>query len=165
MRHFLFRFYGWIALFGGLLGIGFVLHCYTGEQIPLIGSVVATALGFCYFVQQQRLSETALFKEIFTEFNHRYDQLNDDLMKIAEGNGVVALEQRQTIVDYFNLCAEEYLFFRQGYIIPEVWRSWCRGMIFYMSKEPFKSLWEQEQLSESFYGLTMTVIRKGAAQS
>ncbi len=46
MRHFLFRFYGWIALFGGLLGIGFVLHCYTGEQIPLIGSVVATALGF-----------------------------------------------------------------------------------------------------------------------
>jgi hypothetical protein len=164
IRHFLFRAYGWIALLGGGISIALVL-CFSRENpIPLIGSVVAAVLGFCYFVQQQRLAETALFKELFTEFNARYDKLNDNLLEIKEAGAAPTLQHRQAIVDYFNLCAEEYLFFKQGYIIPEVWRSWCRGMIFYMGKEPFRGLWEEERMSDSFYGLSMPAIRKGAAQ-
>jgi hypothetical protein len=164
IRHFLFRTYGWIALFGGGAGIAFVLCLSRGDPIPLVGSVVAATLGFCYFVQQQRLAETALFKELFTEFNARYDKLNDCLMEIEELGSAPEIKHRQAVIDYFNLCAEEYLFFKQGYIVPEVWRSWCRGMIYYMDREPFRSLWEKEKTSESFYGLSMAAIRKGAAQ-
>lgn len=163
-RHFLFKTYGWIALLGGGVGIAVVTYFSEANLIPLIGTVVAATLGFCYFIQQQRLAETTLFKELFTEFNARYDGLNDPLMDIMESGSKPTMNQRQIIVDYFNLCAEEYLFYKQGYIIPEVWRSWCRGMLFYMEKEPFQSLWEKEKKTESLYGLSMAAIRKGAAQ-
>lgn len=164
IRHFFFREYGWIALLGGGVSIGLVLRFSPDSPIPLIGSVVAATLGFCYFVQQQHLAETALFKELFTEFNARYDRLNDTLLEIEKAGTAQTLQHRQAIVDYFNLCAEEYLFFKQGYLISEVWRSWCRGMIYYMEMEPFRSLWEEERMSDSYYGLSVQAIRKGAAQ-
>lgn len=118
-------------------------------------------LGFSYFVQQQRLAETQLFADLFTRFNERYDQLNGRLAGIAV-DGQLSIGDRQLIVDYFNLCAEEYLFFSQGYILPRVWRSWCRGMLQYVEVEPFRSVWAEESSLDTYYGLTEEVIREGA---
>ena len=63
------------------------------------------------------------------DFNRRYDALNDRLLQIARSDGGFDETDRQTIVDYCNLCAEEYLFFSEGYIHREAWRSWCCGML------------------------------------
>jgi hypothetical protein len=40
-----------------------------------------------FFVQKQRIEELRIFKELFTEFNDRYDKLNDPLNKIINGSG------------------------------------------------------------------------------
>ena len=161
-RHFLFRHYWWISIVGAISAISFIFCNIKNEPIPLIGSVVAAALAFCYFVQQQRLAEIVLFKDLFTQFNHRYDSLNDKLFEITNNQGEQKFNHRETIVDYFNLCAEEYLFYKEGYIHQDVWCSWCRGMLCYMSIEPFKSIWDEEQATGSYYGLSLELIREGA---
>lgn len=160
-RHFIFRNYWWIALaIGG--GTALLAVQFGGdERVGLVGTVIAGTLGFCYFVQQQKLAETSLFHQIFTNFNARYDQLNGPLAALLSERDLTT-EQRSLIVDYFNLCAEEYLFYQQGYIPPQVWRSWCRGMAWHLKRHPFKDVWNEEMRSESFYGLSLEVIHAGA---
>ena len=75
-----------MALLGVIGGTACVIAFASNDRISLVGSVVAGGLGFCYFVQQQRLSETSLFKDLFTEFNARYDRMNDKLLEI-HGSG------------------------------------------------------------------------------
>ena len=162
-RQMIFRHYAWVALFSAIVGIGAVLVFVTDDKTPLIGSVIAAILGFCYFVQQQKLSETSLFKDLFTDFNRRYDALNDSLAEIANSDGPLKGKDRQTIVDYLNLCAEEYLFFTEGYIHRAAWRSWCAGMLWYFDREPFRSVWNEESATNSYYGLSVDAIRRGAA--
>lgn len=164
-RQFLFKHYWWIALvLGGALSVSaYVLG--GDERTGLVGAAIAGTLGFCYFVQQQRLAETELFRELFTAFNARYDGMNGGLARIAKDAlplANLATEDRDLIVDYFNLCAEEYLFYREGYIHREVWRSWCRGMSWYLKRHPFKDVWNEEVKTESFYGLSLDVINSGA---
>lgn len=132
------------------------------DRVDLVGAAIAGTLGFCYFVQQQKLAETELFHQLFTDFNTRYDKLNDQLAAMVSDSDVSA-EQRNLIVGYFNLCAEEYLFYQQGYIQEtDVWRSWCRGMAWYLKRHSLKDVWNEEVKSESFYGLSLDVIRNGA---
>jgi hypothetical protein len=66
------------------------------------------------------------------------------------------LERR--VIDYFNLCGEEYLFYKHGYILPEAWESWRRGMRQYMDVESIRELWEFEVKTDSYYGLSRKVI-------
>jgi hypothetical protein len=132
------------------------------DRLILVGSVVAATLGFCYFVQQQRLAETTLFKQLFSEFNARYDGMNGKLAAIAKLDIAPGENEKAEIVDYFNLCAEEYLFYKEGYIHLEAWRSWCMGMLWYFEREPFKGMWETEVGTGSYYGLSLEVIRRGA---
>ena len=63
-------------------GIVCVIVFASNDRISLVGSVVAGGLGFCYFVQQQRLSEHV--KDLFTEFNARYDRMNDELLEFTK---------------------------------------------------------------------------------
>jgi hypothetical protein len=56
------------------------------------------------------------------------------------------------------LCGEEYLFFSEGYIHREVWRAWCAGRLWYFQREPFRSMWEEENATNSYYGLSLDVI-------
>lgn len=161
-RHFIFKNYWWIALLvGGALAL--IAFLFGGnERVGLVGASIAGTLGFCYFAQQQKLAETQLFHQLFTHFNERYDKFNGPLFAMAKEGAEITQEQRNLIVDYFNLCAEEYLFYKEGYIPKSVWRSWCRGMAWYLKRHPFKDVWNDEVTTESFYGLTEEVIRDGA---
>lgn len=160
-RQFIFNHYWWIAvLVGGVLSVtAFIFG--DGDRVGLVGAAMAGALGFCYFVQQQKLAETALFHQLFTEFNERYNKLNGPLAAIRDGTDITPAE-RELIVDYFNLCAEEYLFYQEGYIHRRAWSSWCRGMAWYLKRHPFKDVWNDEVKTDSFYGLTLDVINSGA---
>lgn len=115
-------------------------------------TIIGGLFSFVYFVQKQQLEELKLFKELFTEFNKRYDALNEKLNEIKSGGSIEAAE-RNILYDYFNLCGEEYLFYRKGYIYPEVWQSWLRGMMeFYQHKE-IGDLWRKELKKGSYYEL------------
>lgn len=161
-RQFIFRNYWWIALLTGITSVTVVLRAGDASRASIVGSVVAGVLAFCYFAQTQKLQEMSLFKELFTEFNRRYDDLNDQLIEIATIARVPDSSGRQVIVDYFNLCAEEYLWFSEGYIHREVWRSWCAGMMWYFDREPFRTVWTEERATNSYYGLSLDIIRRGA---
>jgi len=162
-RHILFRHYWWLALIATISGVVLISTVGGNDRIPWTGSLIAAALGFCYFVQQQKLAEISLFKDLFTEFNIRYNAMNDRLLEISGKPDASSLADKQFIVDYLNLCAEEFLFYKEGYIHRDVWRSWCRGMLWYMTQEPFASIWTEEYQTGSYYGLSMEEIQKGAA--
>lgn len=103
-----------------------------------------------------------MFKELFTEFNEKYARQNDDILDI-KSNKKIGLDKRNKILDdYFNLCAEEYLFYKEGRIHNEVWGYWCRGMKEHLSNDIIKAYWDDAQKENSYYGLTTAVIDKGA---
>jgi hypothetical protein len=133
------------------------------DRTSFVGSLVAGLLAFCYFAQTQKLAEMSLFKELFTEFNRRYDALNERLCAIGVNGDASDASSRKVIVDFFNLCAEEYLWYSEGYIHTEVWRSWCAGMVWYFEREPFRTTWDEESLKNSYYRLSLDAIRRRAA--
>lgn len=161
-RHFFFRNYGWLALAFASISVFATLRVANKYEAEIICSTIAVALGFCYFIQQQKLAETELFHKLFTDFNIRYSELNGRLSALLPER-TLSQEQTDIVVDYFNLCAEEYLFYRQGYIPQTVWRAWCRGMIWYLNRHPFRDIWNEEVKTESFYGLSLKEIQAGAA--
>jgi hypothetical protein len=130
----------------------------------LIATTLGTALTFCYLVQKQKLDELQLFKDLFTDFNRRYNEMNEKLEDIRAGNRRIDPELRSTLVDYFNLCAEEYLFFKEGYIHREVWSSWCRGMVYYLRDDRIRQVWNAEMVSDSHYGLRLNTIERDASR-
>ena len=124
--------------------------------VPVTGAVAA----FVYFLYTQHLQETRLFAELFHEFNTRYNDLNEGLNDIAyrEQSSMLSLEDRQVLFDYFNLCAEEYLYFKSGYIDLEVWQSWVSGMRFFAKSPEVLRLWSEELRSSSYYGFSLALL-------
>lgn len=161
-KHFMFRNY-WrivpVVAVGVIVMI--VMFVHAGQE-GLIATTLGTALGSCYFAQKQRLEELRLFNELFTDFNRRYKEMNDRLTDIRNGTDSCEPNTRKLLVDYFNLCAEEFLFFDEGYIYPAAWRSWCRGMLDYLGHDRIRRIWDDEVRSDSYYGLTLEKIQEGA---
>jgi hypothetical protein len=120
----------------------------------LLISFLGVVAGFAYFLYHQHLDETKLFKELFTDFNNRYEALNDDLHAIisAPAGRSLSAQEKERIFSYFNLCAEEYLFFHAGYIDRDVWKSWYRGMEEFFKHPLIRRLWEDDSEPDSYYG-------------
>jgi len=55
--------------------------------------------------------------------------LNEELNRMAREDPTAPLtsDNLDCLFDYFNLCGEEFLFYRKGYIYPEVWQSLGNG--------------------------------------
>lgn len=115
---------------------------------------IGAVAGFAYFIYRQHLDETGLFKEMFVDFNARYDKLNNDLNRIIDGpkSGLLSIVERDTVFKYFNLCAEEHLFHEAGYIDDEVWKAWQKGMTIFFSHSRIATLWKSEEETDSYYG-------------
>ena len=88
--------------------------------------------------------------DILSEFNKRYNQINQTLViddrKMLRGNAVI---------DYLNLCSEEYYFYKHGMIPHDVWLCWVYGMRSVFENIEFKEAvcaeLEKRQ-SYSYYG-------------
>jgi len=153
LRHALFRNSGWLIALVVVATFVFAWK-FAGQNWQLVLTAAGGALSFVYFVQKQKLEELRLFKELFTEFNARYDRLQDRLLLvIARNDGDLSPEERLLVYEYFNLCAEEYLFYKRGYIDPDAWVAWQNGMRAYLANPRIRRLWEEDVKSDSFYGL------------
>ena len=141
-----------------LLSIGVVAACWhrflPDHRPELLLSGIGTVAAFTYFLYRQHLDETKLFKELFAEFNARYDSLNDDLNKILLGptEGELSPVEQKSVFRYFNLCGEEFFFYRAGYIDRSVWESWHRGMMVFFTHKRIRALWDRDCKSDSYYG-------------
>jgi hypothetical protein len=117
-------------------------------------SSIPPTSGFFYFVYRQHLDETRLFKELFVDFNARYDKLNDRLNAILSGphEGELSQNDCELLFSYFNLCAEEYFFYKAGYVDQDVWKSWCRGMGVFFDHPRIRELWDRDCAADAYYG-------------
>ena len=162
VKSFVFRYYLTIALAASLLV--FIVAPIVQDPVnwKLIVTIVGGILSSVYVVQKQRLEELSLFRELFTEFNPRYDALNEKLNQIIGTNQEVELTQDEinTLYDYFNLCGEEYLYYKQGYILPEVWEAWLNGMNIFCRDKRIKKLWEEELKTNSYYGFKLDHLKE-----
>ncbi len=108
-----------------------------------------------YFLHKQRIEEVRLFREIFSECNLRYDKMNEAINIIISKSkeDTLSEEEKNQLSDYFNLCGEEYLYFKQGFIYPDVWLAWSNGMKAILGNERVSPYWQLEKKSESYYGV------------
>ncbi|MHA7128633.1 hypothetical protein [Algoriphagus namhaensis] len=92
--------------------------------------------GILYNILVYKISIDKSFKELFNEFNKRFDNMNEDLNLIYNKNFLSFHGSSRTsesiIIDYLNLCAEEYYWFKKGRIDLKVWESWKKGILFYL---------------------------------
>jgi hypothetical protein len=123
-------------------------------------SVTGAVAGFVYFLYSQHHQKTQLFVTLFEKFNARYDSLNEKLnaIVIVQDEELTKNEKQAVLFAYFNLCAEEYLFYKSGYIDQDVWLSWIAGMKYFAQNNAIRSLWESELRSESYYGFSLALF-------
>ena len=103
-----------------------------------------------------------MFRELFTEFNARYDKLNERLNELVNREEQCPLgpRDRDLLFDYFNLCGEEFFFYRSGYIPSEVWDAWRYGIQGFIKVKCVRELLEKELNWRSYYGLTLKEIER-----
>ena len=114
--------------------------------------IVSSIVSFVFFVQKQQLDELHLFSKLFQDFNKRYDDLNEDMNKIAFAQ--TDDQDDKILNEYVNLCGEEYLYYKKGYIDPDVWKTWKNGMREFLKSDRIKKKWQEEGEGSSYYGLT-----------
>ena len=155
-----YKYYWIIAIFLLLFILSIISPIKETDDWKLPASLITAAISFVYFIQKQKIEELRLFKELFQEFNDRFDNLNDDLNRIYE-NGINPKSERediQKLYDYFNLCGEEYLYYSKGYIFQEVWEAWLNGMRYFYNNNEFKNHWDKELESNSYYRFNKNIF-------
>jgi hypothetical protein len=130
------------------------------RAVELMVPTTAASAGLVYFLYSQHLQQTRLFVELFREFNARYDKLNERLNLICaqSAHNMIEPMQKQVLFDYFNLCAEEWMYYKAGYIDPDVWAAWREGMRYFLQSSDIRRLWVDELDRGSYYGLTIAEI-------
>ena len=162
VKAFWFKYYVFIVPSILVIIITAIIIMRVREPLALFATFSGVALTTIYFVQKQKLEEMKLFKDLFTEFNKRYECQNEKLADIKTNKISGSDDINKVLDDYFNLCSEEYLFYKEGRIHNEAWGSWCRGMKEHLSNNVIKEYWEEAQKENSYYGLTTAVIHEGA---
>lgn len=134
------------------------------EVTKLCTTVILGLIGFgisvYYSKRTQKIANEKMMKELFTEFNKRYDEINKSLVEIEKEYPTSdALDKaksadnpkygnflRQKVIDYFSLCAEEFYWYHYKKRIDRlIWKSWQSGMNYWYKKVPVvKYLWELE---------------------
>jgi hypothetical protein len=158
LKLWLFKYYAIIsaAAFVATLLFFFSLwvhwHTFSWQSLA---AVIGGIISFTFAVQKQQLEEVHLFTKLFKEFNERYDHQNDVLncINCQPAERPLSSDETKSLFNYFNLCGEEYLYFKRGFIYPEVWQAWKNGMIFYRQNPRIKKLWDDDLKSGSYYGL------------
>ena len=140
--------------------IGLLSYYTLGKKTEVLTAIIVAGVSISYGVRQLKIENDKIFKELFTYYNKKYDEkFNDELSRIEQKtilNKDYELTEIETklIIDYLNLCAEEYLWFQKGRIDNSVWLAWENGMKYYLKIEPIKKCFEKEKAQKnSYYGL------------
>ena len=112
----------------GFLGLAVFVATFwidPSQRLSFIIPLFTMIGGVAAFTYSKHSQETELFRQLFKEFNVRYDALNAPLNEIylrAEGDALVN-DDYDFLYDYFNLCAEEKMFADAGCIDIRVWKA------------------------------------------
>jgi len=160
LKFWFFRWYWFIALLviAAILAGGFLLGKRASWEALI--TILVGVLSYTYFVQKQKLEELKLFRNLFIEFNHRYDNMNEKLNSILqkEPGRDLTQDEKNYLYDYFNLCGEEYFYYEQGYIFPKVWKAWINGMKIFYNDKRIRKIWEEDLETNSYYGFNLDLL-------
>ncbi len=127
------------------------------ERMSVTVSLLTAVGGLTAFLYSNHSQQIQLFRELFREFNARYDALNANLIRIRTRPPGEKLQPSDlgVLSDYFNLCAEEYLYAAAGCLDARVWRAWQNGMRYFAEDPEILEFWLQELRQDSYYGFTI----------
>jgi hypothetical protein len=157
------RLFHWhLLLLFFLLLVFVILLINTLHPLPweILIALLTSTLGGFYFFHQQNLEKVRFFKDLVTEFNRRYDEKNNGLFEALRTKEAFNSKQEYIFIDYFNLCAEEYLFYDAGYIDKRVWNTWYNGMKQFGQDQRIIELWKEEIQTDSYYGFEFPINDK-----
>ncbi len=151
----------WFAAAVVVAGGAFYLLPDAKQTPELLLSLLGSIAAFFHFLYGQHNTNTDRFTTLFKGFNERYDRLNDELNRIraSSGDAITDPKDLQWLYDYFNLCAEEYLYYKAGYIDQEVWNSWLRGMTYFAQHTGISGVWERELKQGSYYQFHLSLLK------
>ncbi|MCC6401560.1 MAG: hypothetical protein IT227_12425 [Flavobacteriales bacterium] len=138
----------------GILWWGQVMGDLDGTiALGMIGACATVYIGLLnYWLQRDKVMQ-----DLFTAFNARYDRLNGDLLAIQKGVYMDGDPDR-VILDYLNLCAEEYFWYTRGRIDTAIWLAWRNGMENWLQVPAVRDVARREAAQrDSYYGLFDTV--------
>lgn len=131
--------------------LGIALFYMLDEKVEILGAVVATGITLSLGIRQYKTENDKIFKDLFMDFNSKYDQeFRKRLNKIRKQNKI---KDPNILIDYFNFCAEEYVWKTKGRIPDRVWDSWEKGIVFFISNPIVREIFDKEkEQKNSYYG-------------
>ncbi|MFW0716952.1 hypothetical protein [Pedobacter sp. N23S346] len=129
--------------------------------VTLILGITTLFVTFWFNTVNLKINRQKMEKDLFSEFNKRYDDLNDSLTKLE---GIETIEQLKAtsskienktmyivLIDYFNLCAEQYYWKKQKKFSTQIWSAWQSGMQFYFDTYPVvMKLWVDQTKNHNY---------------
>jgi hypothetical protein len=147
-----------------------ILFSYEILELEVFGASIAGLLASYLSVLKQSLDYDRVFMELFVSFNSRYNnEINDifNRIRIYESTGLaytVNEIEMLSIIDYMNLCSEEYFWYSKGRIPKKIWKAWEHGIIANLSLQEVRMVFEKETNSqvkeESYYGFAAYIRPK-----
>ena len=119
-----------------------------GVLLTGVGSLWALA----FYLHGRHAEDAKFVKELLTDFNARYDGLTSDLQRAIWNDRPFESDTKIKFIKYFNLCAEEWLFWKAGYVYDSIWKAWENGMKQYARDHRVVALWQEERSTDSYYG-------------
>lgn len=154
------RYYDILIIHLAALLLGVILISCFNAKVEVLIPIVASGISLSMGIRAYRSENDKIFKELFTEFNARYDEkFNNKLKSIKDkfiDNQEYELDKEEIdlVIDYLNLCSEEYLWYTKHRIPESVWCSWESGMLYYLRLKPiFVVVKKEMEQKDSFYGL------------
>ncbi len=134
-------------------------YCNIKDEKLVIG-IFAVITSIYFGVLKNNTENDKIFNQLFKEFNAKYESdFRKDLMDIDnESDGgkkeySLNINQSDSIVQYLNLCAEEYFWYRKGRIPAIVWNSWFIGIKYYLKLPAIEKIVKEEKSQKgSYYG-------------
>ena len=156
-------FYAWIIVLVSTISVLTFLCAWRAEYLFALLVAVLAAI---FQISAAYHDKVAHFLECFSRCNAAYAKLNGRLRQPpppsqardgdALGNG-----RRAPIIDYFSLCAEEYLMHKMGVIPDFVWDTWRAGIHDCARRAHLKAAWDVEMKANYlYYGFDLSQIMR-----
>jgi hypothetical protein len=145
------RYWLWISLLVICISVLIFLMDQGKIKVDIFFTGAATLLtAFIATIDFYHKSDK-FFKELFIEFNKRYNAMSKRLNDIAINKLELTEAEKREIIDYLNLCAEEYMWYKKGRIPNEIWDNWKNGISHYLKYQSISKVFEEEKNSEDTY--------------
>lgn len=135
--------------------------------LAVIAAIITLYIGLLRVKVEQDKFEQSLFEH----FNGRYNSKLDDLLnKVSHDNNESSgpneldKEDKKIIINYLNLCAEEFYWYKRGRIPRSIWDAWIAGIKqkvkYNVVKRVIKEEMEKNETKKSYYDFLDHLIKK-----